>query len=286
MAALSLSDYTVVPRRKNTLSLGSLMLPQFNALVGQLTTPSNFLCLILVLGCAGLVICGRRRGLSLLLAATLALLAIGFLPISSLLLMPLENRFPIPVLPDHVDGIVVLGGSVSTTVSQARGRPAVLNASDRLFAAAALARQFPEARLILSGGIVVPRPGAIPESRVMRDLLVAIGVTHERLEVETQSRNTCENAQYSDELAQPTEGKTWVLVTSANHMPRAMACFRKVGFDALPYPIDYRTTGRVALNTSFELSRELSQLDLAAHEWVGLVGYRALGWTDDLFPQP
>lgn len=262
------------------------MLPQFNILVGSLTAPSNVLCGILVLGCVWLVISRRRRGFSLILTSTIALLAIGLLPISSLLIMPLEDRFPPPVLPDHVDGIVVLGGSVSPAVSLARGRPAVKGAPDRLFAAAALARRYPEARLILSGGIVVPRPGAVPESWIMRDVLAAVGVAHERLEVETMSRNTCENAVYSHKLAQPAPGGTWVLVTSGNHMPRSVACFRKVGFTLLPYPVDYMTTGKVSFDEYFDLSKELSRLDQAVHEWVGLAGYRMLGWTDELFPGP
>ena len=65
-----------------------------------------------------------------------------------------------------------------------------------------------------------------------------------------------------------------------------MACFRKLGFAVLPYPIDYRTTGEVIFTRHVELARDLSLLDLATHEWVGLIGYRLMGWTDELFPHP
>lgn len=261
-------------------------MPQLNYYIGQLTTPSNALLLFLVVGCAWLVISRRRRGLWLLQISVLALALIATLPIAALLIMPLENRFPRPAMPDQVDGIVVLGGSVSTRVSQARDYPTVKGSADRLFATAALARQYPEARIILSGGIVVPRPGAIAESEVMRDVLEATGIARDRLELESRSRNTCENAQYSHQHAQPKPGQTWILVTSANHLPRAVACFRKVGFAVLPFPIDYRTTGKVTFTRGFELSQDLSLLDLAVHEWVGLIGYRMMGWTDELFPHP
>ena len=262
------------------------MLPQFNILVGTLTTPSNFLCLLLVLGCVWLIFSRRRHGLFLVLAGTAALLAIAVLPISSMLVMPLENRFPGPVLPDHVDGIVVLGGSVSPSVSKARGRPAIRDASDRLFATIALARKYPDARVILSGGIVVPRPGAIPESWIMRDVLSAAGIASDRLEVETQSRNTRENAQYAYDMAHPAPGQIWILVTSGNHMPRSVGCFRQAGFTVLPYPVDYLTTGKLAFNDGIELSKELRRLDIGIHEWIGLIGYRILGWTDELYPHP
>ena len=261
---------------------------QLNSLIGSLTTPSNVLCLLLVLGCLTLALGRRRVGLSLITACTILLLTIGFLPVSSLLILPLEDRFPQPVLPDpdRVAGIVVLGGSVAPELSKARGQPVVKNAADRLFSAAALARQFPAARVILSGGIVVPRPGSIPEAWVMRDVLAAVGIDPARLEVETNSRNTCENAEYSVELAKPAPGSVWLLVTSANHMPRSVACFRKWGFAVMPYPTDYLTQGKLVMKREFNVAKELSQLDLAAHEWVGLVGYRLLGWTDEVFPGP
>ena len=67
------------------------------------------------------------------------------------------------------------------------------------------------------------------------------GLDARRILVETRSRNTYENAVYSKELAQPQPGQIWLLVTSANHMPRAVGCFRAVGFDVIPYPVDYDT---------------------------------------------
>lgn len=255
-------------------------------LVGILTAPSAIICLMFVTGSLWLVISRRRRGLSLIVAGTVALVAICILPVSSLMVIPLEDRFATPTLPAHVDGIVVLGGSISPRLSLARGRPAVRDASERLFSAAALARLYPDARLILCGGIVNPYANAVPESMVMRDLLASIGVTPERLELETKSRNTYENAIYALELAHPKPGETWLLVTSGTHMPRAVGSFRKAGWTILPYPVDYLTDGTASIGFDFELSKELRRIDIAAHEWVGLLGYSLLGWTDEVYPRP
>jgi uncharacterized SAM-binding protein YcdF (DUF218 family) len=262
------------------------MLPSLNMLVGTLTAPSTILCLMFVTGCVWLVVSRRRHGLSLIVAASVALIAIIVLPISSLMVIPLEDRFPTPTLPVRVDGIVVLGGSISPKLSLARGRPAVRDASERLFAAAALARLYPGARVILCGGIVSPYPNAVPESTVMRDLLTSIGVPAERLEIETKSRNTYENAIYAMEVAGPKPGEIWLLVTSGTHMPRAVGSFRKAGWTIVPYPVDYLTDGTPSLGFEFELSKELRRMDIAAHEWIGLLGYSLLGWTDEIYPRP
>lgn len=262
------------------------MLAQFNFLFGGLTTPSNVFCLMLAVGCGWLILSRRRHGFFLVLVSTVSLSAIAVLPISATVVMPLEDRFPTPALPDHVDGIVVLGGSVVPPVSVARGRPTVRESSDRLFAAVALARRYPDARVILVGGVVMPKPGAIPESWVMRDVLESSGIDGKRIEVETASRNTWENALYARDIARPAPGQVWVLVTSANHMPRAVGCFRQLGFAVLPYPVDYLTTGKVRLGEGAEVSKELRRFDIAVHEWIGLLGYRMLGWTNELFPGP
>src|SRR5690606_36369683 len=74
-------------------------------------------------------------------------------------------------------------------------------------------------------------------------LLVALGVEEDRLELEGRSRDTFENASFSKQIAAPQAGETWLLVTSAFHMPRAVGVFRKAGFPIVPWPVDYKTSG-------------------------------------------
>ncbi|TIP75310.1 MAG: YdcF family protein, partial [Mesorhizobium sp.] len=75
-------------------------------------------------------------------------------------------------------------------------------------------------------------------------LFAALGVTADRLILEKKSRNTDENAAFTRGLVTPKPGETWLLVTSAFHMPRAKALFDKVGFATVPWPVDYRTSGK------------------------------------------
>jgi uncharacterized SAM-binding protein YcdF (DUF218 family) len=66
-------------------------------------------------------------------------------------------------------------------------------------------------------------------------------------------------------------------------MPRAVACYRAAGWEVTPYPTAFR---RGSAPFSFDLVRNLDDLDHAAHEWVGLLYYRIRGFTNELFPGP
>ena len=69
-------------------------------------------------------------------------------------------------------------------------------------------------------------------------------------------------------------------------MPRAIGCFRKVGFAVEAYPVDWRTKGWADLKFLGTISGSLINVDIAAHEWLGLVAYRVVGRTNELFPGP
>lgn len=262
------------------------MLFVLSKLFWYVASPGNLCILLILAGALRLALTRRRRGLRLVLAGALGLAAIVTTPISSLAIIPLENRFPQPSLPDRIDGIVVLGGGVNPRISEARGRVSVRDAAERLFSAGELARLYPDARIIMSGGEASIIPTGRNEAAVMRDVLISQGVDSSRIEVESTSRNTYENAAQSQRLAQPKPGETWVLITSSWHMPRAIGCFRTVGWAVLPYPVDYQTTGRVELLTSMQLNKELVRLDVALREWAGLAVYAALGRSSALFPAP
>jgi uncharacterized SAM-binding protein YcdF (DUF218 family) len=203
--------------------------------------------------------------------------------------MALEERFPEPIIDRPVAGIVVLGGAVDTHISKDRGVSTMNEGGERLTAAADLSRRFPEARIFLSGGSGHAHDGSyqLTESQIGRNLLLAMGVAPERIEMEERSHTTCENSKESAAAIQPIAGDLWLLVTSASHMPRAIACFRQAGFDVTAYPVDFRTRGQADLKRpTGAISVGLALTDLAAHEWLGLATYRLTGKTSEWFPAP
>ena len=247
--------------------------------------------LIALLGLAGLVLTRTRfsRAGWRLTAGSLVLIGLlGFLPLGTALSLPLENRFPqwdsTGVAPA---GIIVLGGAILANKLATRGEVGINEAGERIIAVPALAKQYPAARIIYSGGeagLFVRRGN---EAGVVAELFESLGVPASRLTLEDRSRNTIENAIYSKALAQPKPGERWLLVTSALHMPRAIGAFRQAGFAVEAYPVDYQTNGwSDMLDVIGGISGGLSHTDSALHEWIGLIAYRVAGKTSELFPGP
>ncbi len=228
-----------------------------------------------------------KLGGGLLTVSVLALALVSLSPLGLLMLAHLENRFPKPELPAEIAGIVVLGGSFDTRVARTRGEPELNDAADRITTTLALARRYPQARVVFSGGAASMFEEDVTESSVAQRLFGDLGLEPSRLLLEDRSRNTVENAVYSRELVQPQPGETWLLVTSAAHMPRSVGCFRTAGFDVVPYPTDYQTPGGDAVyRPSTATVRNLEKVHFAIREYLGLLAYRLTGKTDAFIPSP
>ncbi len=251
--------------------------------------PSSLLLLLLLAGTVMLWSRYARAGRRIVLAAALLLLAAGLSPLGHAVMLPLEERFPPADLSAGraPDGIIVLGGALDMLVSAARGQPALTEAGERVVEAAMLARRFPNARIVVSGGsggVIYDRGSEAVDAA---KIFAGLGIAPARVLLEGRSRDTYENALYTKEMIKPTQEQRWLLVTSANHMPRSIGCFRNVGFDVEPWPVDYRTRGREDLARFFSKpSSGLRRVDIAVRQWAGLVIYRLIGRTASLFPAP
>jgi len=255
--------------------------------VAFLLLPSN---VILIIGLAGAALLATRRrllGRGLCAVAVGLFLTVGFLPVGGTAIYVLENRFP-EWSPSSgaPDGIIVLGGAIDPVMSQARGQVALADSAERVTVVAQLARDYPKARIVFSGGNAALFPHAPPEADFVLPLWQSFGIARDRVTLETRSRNTAENAAFTKALVQPKPGERWLLVTSAEHMPRAIGCFRRVGFAVEAYPVDWHTLPHWRFTLSHSIGGGLAQADAAAHEWEGLVAYWLTGRTSALFPAP
>lgn len=252
-------------------------------LVEMLVAPLNLVLAALVLA-AILLRCGRVPAARWLVqGAAVFLLLLAVPPWTDWLVAPLENRIPPPpVLTARVDGIIVLGGAIDPVLSAARGQPALNGAAERLTAMVQLARRYPLARIIYSGGSGSIARQDLKEAPQARALLESIGGDCSRVAFEDQSRNTRENALFSRVIAQPEPDQTWLLVTSAVHMPRALGAFRAAGWTVVPYPVDYVSTGTASWGN--RIIAGLFAVEQGLHEWAGLAYYRLRGWSDSWYP--
>jgi uncharacterized SAM-binding protein YcdF (DUF218 family) len=204
------------------------------------------------------------------------------------LLLPLSERFPAwSAAGRPPDGIIVLGGAIDPESSQARGSLEMDASAERIVTMLQLARRYPAARIVFSGGSANLIETPVPEAPIAGDLLEDFGTARSRIVLESDSRTTAENATFTRKLISPKPGERWLLVTSAFHMPRSIGVFRRAGFDVEAYPVDWRSRGwRDGLTPFTTLSAGLARTDVAVHEWVGLIAYWATGRSSELFPAP
>jgi uncharacterized SAM-binding protein YcdF (DUF218 family) len=221
--------------------------------------PGNLLAIavIVILG-----ICATSRRSLIRNSAVAGAVLVGIfllLPLGPWALAPLERRFPTPELPNSVDGVLVLGGGGDNP--------------ERFLALGALARHYPDARLVFSD----------VDANAGRAGFRQLGIDPARTAIEDRARNTWENIHFAYALLQPRNSAKWVLVTSAYHIPRAMGVAGKLGWTLIPWPAGFHAGPAIV---SLQFTDNLRKLDIAGHEWMGLLAYWVMGRSDRLFPRP
>ena len=246
-------------------------------IVGAFLLVDTWLVLALVGVMVALLRQKYRTALWMTGGTLLSVVVLSAFPLADRLLAKIEQTYPANSAPERVDGMIVLGGGGDLNVSRRWGRPELGEGGDRYVAALALARKYPEAVIVFTGGSGALRDAlstAKSESDLAREFFAAHGILEPRLLIEGQSRNTAENAQFSHNIAQPKIDTHWVLITSAFHMPRAMRSFETVGWPNLTaYPVDYRTAA-FADHIGWNFGRNLRNLNIVIRELVGQFAYR------------
>lgn len=254
-------------------------------IVWALVSPASLLYILLIAGIALLFLKKTRPAKTLLATVAVLLTLVAFLPLGKWLVTPLETRFAAnPELPRRVDGIILLGGAIDPVNSYLWDQPEIGSAADRYTAFIELAREYPRARLIFTGGAGTLLDQEYREADVASYFLESMGINRRRLEVERDSRNTYENAVNSKALMQPEPGENWILVTSAGHMPRAVGVFCEQGWPVMPWPVDHESSPGLQTRIRFDLAGNLVSLNNHTREWAGLLAYFVTGKTSSLLP--
>jgi uncharacterized SAM-binding protein YcdF (DUF218 family) len=256
--------------------------------VGFFSAPSNVLITLALIGVVLMATRFARAGRRVAVLAVIVLAIVGWSPLGNAIILPLEERFPPwDASRGAPTGIICLGGAMDTVVSPVRGEVALNEAAERMSAMADLARRFPNARIVFSGGSGRLLYDGATESELAERLFVNFGIEKSRITLEDKSRDTAENARLTRDIVQPKPNERWLLVTSAYHMPRAVALFREAGFSVEAFPVDYRTRGAADMLRPFStLGDGLRRTDTAVREWAGLIVYWITGRTSELLPGP
>jgi uncharacterized SAM-binding protein YcdF (DUF218 family) len=229
--------------------------------------PSNLIILFFILGCIFFVgIRKKRIAIYFYISAVVFYIIFGCGTISYWLLGNLEYQYPaLNSLDDsdRIDTIVVLSGYAEADYKIPISSSVNSSSAYRIIEAIRIFRNYPKAKIIISGS------GDIPN--IIKQLAVSIGLNPNNIGVENQSTSTYESAlNLQKEL---TERKI-VLVTSAGHMPRAMAVFKKFGMNPTPAPTDYMSKKNYLAISYLPSPLHLMYSDLAVYEYLGLLWYR------------
>ncbi len=237
--------------------------------------PLPFSLSLLLLGLLLLWFSQRQTAGKLLASAGVLLLILFSLrPVSVALTRPLEQQYP--PFPDgqKLAFILVLGHGHVSDPSVPLGSQPTRTALARILEALRLKRLNPEARLVLSGNISSDR---ISCAEMYARIAESYGVPRSQMLLVEDAFDTHDEMR---RYAQITGGQPAALVTSATHMPRAMALARGVGLAVIPAPSDY--VGRLAqapipVYGYLPSPRYLMYSQMAVHEWVGLLWTRLRG---------
>lgn len=255
--------------------------------IAWLILSPDSLLLILILVTLFLLYKGKIKPAKILLTVISGILLIlSFFPVGEWLLYPLETRFKTnPELPAKIDGIIVLSGAEDPLLSSVWEQVELGAAAERDLAFLTLAKQFPQAKLIFTGGTGSLTHQEYKAADVAKNLFEQQGFDITRIVFERESRNTYENVTNSKNLIKPLKTESWILITTSWHMPRSFGIFCKAEWPVIPYPVDHQTEKGNLLRINFDLLDNLQTLKTAIKEWFGLVAYYLTDKTSSLYPE-
>lgn len=248
--------------------------------ISKVLTPFTYpLALAVVLLVVAWLLRERRGGRALFWVVLLGLYVLSTRPVADLLLLPLEARYEGVARPADADAIVVLGGFSNLRRSTPE-RLELHGNADRFVEAVVLAGELPGAVIIFSGGSGDLLNQDSSEAPLAKAYAARLGIPEHRMRAEATSRNTHENAVETARIVRDEGLGTVVLITSAMHMKRALACFHRAGLAPVPYPVDFQNTYPHYSILSFAPAPgNLADATFALKEHVGLLIYRLKGYA-------
>lgn len=202
---------------------------------------------------------------------------ISIRPVSDALIRPLESSFP-PLKVSSMNSanvIVVLTGGVTDLSWRSISPQPSRTSLSRIIYGITLYKQAPGINIIISGGSGSPEKQNISEADAMKDMAIALGVPAKDMLIERDSRNTIESV---NALKRLVGDKSIILVTSAYHMKRAVAMFKKMGVDVIPAPTDYMSEQKKAsLYSLVPKASHLLTSSTAFYEYISFIWYRVNG---------
>ena len=253
-------------------------------LISAFLLPSTLSIVLILTGLLLVWVTQRARLGRLLAAGGLALLVLcSYYPVAVAFLLPLERQYS-PLYPREAlqrtlaqagsspRWIVVLGGGHILDSRVPANDQIGDSALTRLVEGIRLQREIPGAKVLLSGGV----GGQVKHADILGRVAVTLGLDPKDFVLD---RTAWDTEQEAANLSRLVGKEPFVLVTSALHMPRAMALFRRAGAHPIPAPTHHFTLDApgVALSELFPNPDALAMIDAGVHEYLGMVWSKLRG---------
>lgn len=201
-------------------------------------------------------------------------LIFAILPTGPYLVYFLEKDFhKTNYYPEKLDGILILSGATNPFLTKEYDQINLGEGAERLIESYFLIKKFPNVKIIFSGGAAYLGYPEITDSSAAKKFYKDMGLDISKIYFENKSRNTFENLFLSKNYAQPKKNENWLLISSAFHLRRALNVGDELDWKLIPYPTDFRQSKKFIFKFSFDFFYNLSQSNLALHEWLGIFYY-------------
>ena len=211
-------------------------------------------------------------------------LIIAVLPTGEYMIYKLEKRFHSDFIPlTSIDGVLILSGATEPFLTKEYNQIHLNGAIERLTESIGLIKKFPNAKIIFSGGSGSLYHQELKHADVAKKFFLQQNIKIDNIIFENKSKNTYENILFSKKIAEPKLNDNWILITSAFHMTRAINIAENLEWKVIPYPVDFNVPKKISWKPKFNFLNNINLLQLASHEWLGLVSYYIMGRTNKIY---
>lgn len=249
--------------------------------VAVLLTPTPVIGLLLLIGVILLLAKRDKFGKPMVIAGTFLFCFFSYDPFTEWFLNSFENKYPafsLEKAPPGIKYVVVLAGGYTPYEGHPLTSELTSYTLPRVVEGVKILNEIPDSILIVTG----KGWAALTEAKAMRKLAVSLGVPFDRVIIEEKSQNTIDHPYYLEDLLGK---KPFVLVTSALHMPRAMALFESANLKPIPAPTGHILLGEYEIfnmKIPFSTGDNLAAIDAYFLEFWGIVWGRLSGKIGDL----
>ena len=208
----------------------------------------------------------------------------AIMPTGRYMFYQLEKKFHSEtLLPEKIDGILILAGATNPSLTKEFNQIHIGESVERLIESIQLHKKYPTAKFIFSGGSGSLIPQDFTHADVAKKFFIQQNINVNKFIFESRSRNTFENILYSKEIISPSPNENWILVTSAFHMVRALNVAEKLDWKFIPYAVDFHVSKQFSWKPSINFWNNMTAMQFASHEWVGLISYYLMGRTNNIY---